>query len=181
RRCGRRLPTHRALRCNVLPMSAAHPRRAQRDNAVGSASLRRRPSSRAFLQPDGASFGAPQGAARECWKRTLRTTKEQTTQPIRITGHSEMSVADWAALHRRTPAPTFSAQPAWALALHDAYGYYTPAPLWCHTGDGARCAVPLVASRGRMPWRVYSGMPLDTYTLALGEDGRPAPPAVAAA
>jgi len=98
-----------------------------------------------------------------------------------MTSVSEMSVDEWASLHRRAPAPTFSAQPAWALALHDAYGYYVPAPLWCHGDDGARYAVPLVASRGKLPWRVYSGMPLDTYTLALGEDGRPAPPAVAAA
>lgn len=81
----------------------------------------------------------------------------------------------------RRPAPTFHARPAWAFALADAKASYVPAPLRCVFDDGERCIVPLVRSRGRLGWRVYTGTPLGGYTVALHEDGSVADDAHAAA
>lgn len=79
----------------------------------------------------------------------------------------------WKALDR-VPAPTFQARPAWALALCEANRSFAPGPLACEFEDGATCVVPLIRVRGRLGWRVYSGMPLGGYTAVVLADGSPA-------
>ena len=81
------------------------------------------------------------------------------------------SVKAWIELDRRRPAPTFQARPAWALALADANPTYSPSPLACAFDDGTTCFVPLVRIKGRVPWRVYAGMPLGSYTTVMRDDG----------
>jgi len=84
----------------------------------------------------------------------------------------EMTVAEWEDIDRTAPAPTFFARPAWAHAVNDVHPRITPAPMWCEFADGSRVFVPMVRSRGRLGWREYFAMPLDTYTAAFENDGR---------
>jgi CelD/BcsL family acetyltransferase involved in cellulose biosynthesis len=84
-----------------------------------------------------------------------------------------LNIPDWQAFDAEHPAPTFFARPAWALALAHAYPHLKPNPVWV-TCPGKRVLIPLVRSAGgRLHWRELVGMPLGTYTCALGEDGAP--------
>jgi len=83
-----------------------------------------------------------------------------------------MDVADWEAIDRKTPGPTFFARPAWAAALAESYPRFSAAPVWCEFADGSRIFVPMVTSRSRLGWREFAAMPLDSYTAAFESDGR---------
>src|SRR6202030_2329546 len=89
--------------------------------------------------------------------------------------------ADWEAIDRKVPAPTFFARPAWASAIVHAYPRFELAPTWCELNDGSRVFVPMVRSRGRLGLSEYFAMPLDKYTAAMESDGRLADPARAEA
>ncbi|HXW50843.1 MAG TPA: GNAT family N-acetyltransferase [Candidatus Acidoferrales bacterium] len=80
-------------------------------------------------------------------------------------------VADWLALDRRSPAPTFFARPAWALAIERCFPNFHPAPLACRLPDGIEAVVPLTLAQGRARWSLYQGMPFDGYTAVLTADG----------
>ncbi len=82
-----------------------------------------------------------------------------------------MPLDEWFALDKRSAAPTFFSRPAWARALAQAITRFSVAPVWCEFSDGSRVGVPLVVARGRLGWTEYIGMPLDTYTVALEDDG----------
>jgi GNAT acetyltransferase-like protein len=82
-----------------------------------------------------------------------------------------MTVAEWEAIDRRKPAPTFFARPAWAHSFVTAYPGFSLAPVWCEFADGSRVFVPMVKSRGRLGWSEYFALPLDKYTVALESDG----------
>jgi len=99
---------------------------------------------------------------------------------VQVRGIKEVSADAWSLMDRHR-APTFHARPAWAFALSDANPSYVPAPLRCDFDDGEHCIIPLVRSRGRLGWRVYTGTPLGGYTIALREDGSAAADAHAAA
>jgi CelD/BcsL family acetyltransferase involved in cellulose biosynthesis len=83
-----------------------------------------------------------------------------------------MTVAEWEAIDRQKPAPTFFARPAWAHSFVAAYPGFSLAPVWCEFADGDRVFVPMVKSRGRLGWSEYFALPLDKYTAALESDGR---------
>jgi hypothetical protein len=90
-------------------------------------------------------------------------------------------IGEWQALDAASPAPTFFARPAWARALATAEPRFKVSPARCEFADGSAVDVPLVAERGRLGWTEYTGMPLDTYTIARERDGALATPARAAA
>jgi hypothetical protein len=92
-----------------------------------------------------------------------------------------MDVAEWEAIDRRKPAPTFFARPAWARSVVMTYPRFALAPVWCEFADGSKVFVPMVKSRGRLGWSEYFGLPLDKYTAALERDGSLADPARAQA
>ena len=79
--------------------------------------------------------------------------------------------SEWRVLDAASPAPTFFARPAWAHALARANARLASSPVRCEFADGSSVIVPLVASRSRLGWTEYIGMPLDTYTVALERDG----------
>ena len=87
-----------------------------------------------------------------------------------------MPLEAWMAIDRRRAAPTFQARPAWARAFADTFAHYAAAPIECVLSDGSRCFVPLVRSRGPLPWRVFIGTPLGGYTAVLDHDGALASP-----
>jgi GNAT acetyltransferase-like protein len=90
-------------------------------------------------------------------------------------------IDEWQASDAASPAPTFFARPAWARALATADTRFKISPARCEFEDGSFVDVPLVAERGRLGWTEYTGMPLDTYTIARERDGELAQPARAAA
>lgn len=108
-------------------------------------------------------------------------TAERTKHTRQITRIADHAVDAWERLDARRPAPTFQARPAWAKALAASHRTYAPAPLACEFDDGTRAIVPLVRSRGPLPWRVYAGTPLGGYTTVLDEAGDAASAGIARA
>jgi CelD/BcsL family acetyltransferase involved in cellulose biosynthesis len=88
-----------------------------------------------------------------------------------VTRAVPMAVAEWEAIDRRKPGPTFFARPAWAHSFVASYPGFSLAPVWCEFADGSRVFVPMVRSRGRLGWTEYFALPLDKYTAALESDG----------
>ena len=82
-----------------------------------------------------------------------------------------LSIEDWIAFDARTPAPTFFARPAWALALSDTYGNMRPAPLRIGARSGAILLPAMQMHGGPLRWREFSAFPLGAYTCFLREDG----------
>lgn len=74
-------------------------------------------------------------------------------------------------MDRDGAAPTFFARPAWAIAIQRAYAHLVPWPLSCQLDDGSDAVIPLMrVYGGRLPWKIYHGMPFDGYTAVLTKD-----------
>lgn len=84
---------------------------------------------------------------------------------------------DWIAFDRRHAAPTFFARPAWALALEATIPSCGAEPLRGRAHNNT-VIVPFIRSRGSaLRWKIYTGMPLGTYSAILTEEGATADPA----
>ncbi|HLJ84249.1 MAG TPA: GNAT family N-acetyltransferase [Candidatus Eremiobacteraceae bacterium] len=89
---------------------------------------------------------------------------------------TRVPMEEWQASDAASPAPTFFARPGWARALASADPRFKVSPARCEFADGTFVDVPLVAERGRLGWTEYSGLPLETYTIARERGGALATP-----
>jgi hypothetical protein len=83
------------------------------------------------------------------------------------------SIDDWLALDRATPAPSFFARPAFALALHDAYPRMDPRPFCVQLRDG-EYVVPIIRTYAPLGLTHAVAFPLGGYSCVLDDCGRPA-------
>jgi CelD/BcsL family acetyltransferase involved in cellulose biosynthesis len=84
-----------------------------------------------------------------------------------------LSTHEWIAFDRQSPAPTFFARPAWALALASVHRSLEPAPLVIEV-NGRRYLLPTMRTQSRLRFREHAAFAMGGYTCVLDERGIPA-------